>query len=360
MKKYKYTNMAVLILLSMLELTAMPVYADVTEYQEPGMDMEEVSAECEVVYRETYDFSETIPKYPETLDATATGYEGVYDGKLHGITVRPNMEGAAILYSTDGEKYTAEKPMYADVGTYTIYYKVEKEGYTAVTGSATVRITEAAIGYTSSDYSGLYDGREHSISLLVHTDGCRSLYSEDGVNFTSKKPAYKEAGTYVVYYKLMKDNYATVTGSNKVIIGNRVIGFTSNDYVGTYDGKPHGIEVSVSTDGCELLYSTDGINYTSQKPEYKEAGTYVTYFKIRKEGYETVSGSNRVVIRPKAGTAGSDTDGYSNGSTGDRVSDVQTGDNSHILAFAMMLLLSGAGLIKSNQKKKEEKDHEDK
>lgn len=39
---------------------------------------------------------------------------------------------------------------------------------------------------------------------------------------------------------------------------------------------------------------------------------------------------------------------------------VQTGDNSHILAFAMLLLLSGAGLIKSNQKKEEEKDHEDK
>ena len=360
MKRYKCKNMTALILLSMLGLTAMPVYADVAEFQEPVTGMGESSAECEVVYKETYDFSETIPKYPEELDATATGYEGVYDGKMHGITVRPNMEDAAILYSTDGKKYTAEKPMYADVGTYTIYYKVEKEGYTAVTGSAAVRITEAVIGYTSSDYSGLYDGMEHSISLLVHTDGCRILYSEDGVNFTSKKPAYKDAGTYVVYYKLMKDNYTTVTGSNKVIIGNRAIDFTSNDYVGPYDGKPHGIGVSVSTDGCEILYSTDGINYTSQKPEYKEAGTYVTYFKIIKEGYETVSGSNRVVIRPKAGMAGSDTDGHSNGSTGDKVSDVQTGDNSHILAFAMMLLLSGTGLIKLNQKKEEEKDYEDK
>jgi len=345
MKKYKCANLAALILLFIFGLTVMPVYADVTEFQEPVAGMGESSAECEVIYKETYDFSETIPKYPEKLEASAVGYDGIYDGNPHGILVKPNMEGTVILYSTDGKTYATKKPMYTDVGTYVIYYKVEKDGYASVTGSATIRITEAAIEYSSSDYSGLYDGKEHSIHLFVHTDGCKILYSVDGVNFTSKKPEYKEPGTYVVYYKIFKDNYAAVTGSNRVIIGSRVIEFDSNDYVGIYDGKPHGIEVSVSTDGCKILYSTDGVNYSSQKPTYKEAGTYVTYFKIMKDGYETVTGSNRIVIRLKDGTVDSS---------------VQTGDNSHILGFAMLLLLSGTCLIKPKKEKEEEKNYEDK
>ena len=217
MKKKKFVGLKALLPLALFNVTALPVYAGVTDFQEADTSTEESSAECEVIYKSTYDFSEEIPKYPE-LDVTASGYEGIYDGKSHGITVDCKTEGATILYSTDGKTYSTKKPEYTNVGTYVTYYKVEKDGYTATTGSAVVKIKEAEIEFDADDCIVFYDGKNHTIDLSVKTDGCKVLYSEDGINYSSKKPEYKEPGTYTVYYKIMRDNYATVTGSSTVTI----------------------------------------------------------------------------------------------------------------------------------------------
>lgn len=217
MKKKKFVGLTALLPLALSNVTALPVYAEVTDFQTVDTSIEETSAECEVIYKSTYDFSEEIPKYPE-LDVMASGYEGVYDGKSHGITVDCKTEGATILYSTDGKTYSAKKPEYTNVGTYVTYYKVEKDGYTATTGSAVVKIKEAEIEFDADDCIVFYDGKNHTIDLSVKTDGCKVLYSEDGINYSSKKPEYKEPGTYTVYYKIMRDNYATVTGSSTVTI----------------------------------------------------------------------------------------------------------------------------------------------
>ena len=217
MKKKKFVGLTALLPLALFNVTALPVYAEVTDFQEADTSTEESSAECEVIYKSTYDFSEEIPKYPE-LDVTASGYEGIYDGKSHGITVDCKTEGATILYSTDGKTYSTKKPEYTNVGTYVTYYKVEKDGYTATTGSAVVKIKEAEIEFDADDCIVFYDGKHRTIDLSVKTDGCKVLYSEDGINYSSKKPEYKEPGTYTVYYKIMRDNYATVTGSSTVTI----------------------------------------------------------------------------------------------------------------------------------------------
>ncbi len=105
MKKKKYVGIAALLPLALFKLTALPVSAEVTGYQEADTSTEETSAECQVIYKSTYDFSEEIPKYPE-LEVSSSGYEGVYDGKSHGITVDCKTDGATILYSTDGKTYT--------------------------------------------------------------------------------------------------------------------------------------------------------------------------------------------------------------------------------------------------------------
>ncbi len=217
MKKKKFVGIAALLPFALCNFATLPVYAEATDLQTIDTGAEETSAECQVIYKSTYDFSEEIPKYPE-LEVSASGYEGVYDGKPHGITVGCKTDGATILYSTDGKAYSSKKPEYTDSGTYVTYYKVEKDGYTTSIGYETVRIKEAAIEFDADDCIIFYDGKDHSIELSVETDGCKILYSEDGINYSSKKPEYKEPGTYTVYYKIMRDNYATVTGSSTVTI----------------------------------------------------------------------------------------------------------------------------------------------
>lgn len=287
MKKKKFVGLTALLPLALSNVTALPVYAEVTDFQTVDTSIEETSAECEVIYKSTYDFSEEIPKYPE-LDVMASGYEGVYDGKSHGITVDCKTEGATILYSTDGKTYSAKKPEYTNVGTYVTYYKVEKDGYTTTLGSAVVKIKEAMIEFDADDCIVFYDGKDHSIDLSVKTDDCKILYSEDGINYSSKKPEYKEPGTYVVYYKIMRDNYATVTGSSTVTIKEK--------------------------DGA---VNDNRQNNNNQKNNSQNSG--------------------RVDGNADAG-----------------ISRVQTGDESHIFFYAVMLIASAFGLtrLKKNGKEK--------
>ena len=253
MKKVKYMGTMPFILLSLFHFAAMPVMATVTEYQNPDTSMEESSMDCEVIYKATYDFTETIPKHPE-LEISNYGYEGVYDGNSYGITVDCKIDGVRILYSSDGKTYTSKKPTYKNVGTYLTYFKVEKDGYMPVAGSATVRIMEAEIDFDSNDYSITYDGKSHGIDMSVQTSGCKILYSEDGINFSSKKPEYKEPGTYVVYYKISKENHATVTGSSKVVITTKDNTNNSNNQNNNSVKQNTGSNVQTGDDSHILLY----------------------------------------------------------------------------------------------------------
>lgn len=284
MKKKKFVGLTALLPLALFDFVSLPVYAEVTDFQTVDTSVEETSAECEVIYKSTYDFSEEIPKYPE-LDATASGYEGVYDGKSHGITVDCKTDGATILYSTDGKTYSTKKPEYTNVGTYVTYYKVEKDGYTTTTGAAVVKIKEATIEFDADDCIVFYDGKNHSIEMDVKTDDCKILYSEDGINYSSKKPEYKEPGTYVVYYKIMRDNYATVTGSSTVIIKEK-------------DGAVN-----------DNRQNSNNQNNNSQVDGNVDAG----------------------------------------------ISRVQTGDESYIFFYAVMLIASAFGLLKNKNREEKRK-----
>lgn len=290
MKKKKFVGLTALLPLVLFHFVSLPVYAEVTDFQTVDTSIEETSAECEVIYKSTYDFSEEIPKYPE-LDVTAFGYEGIYDGKSHAITVDCKTEGATILYSTDGKTYSTKKPEYTDVGTYVTYYKVEKDGYTTTVGSAVVKIKEATIEFDADDCIVFYDGKNHSIEMDVKTYDCKILYSEDGINYSSKKPEYKEPGTYVVYYKIMRDNYATVTGSSTVTIKEK-------------DGAVN-----------DNRQNNNNKNNANQNNEQNS--------------------------------------GQTDGNAG--ISRVQTGDESPIFFYAVMLIASAFGLLKNRNKEEKRK-----
>lgn len=74
---------------------------------------------------------------------SAEGYIGTYDGQPNSITVTAP-EGTTVYYGTDGENYDLNaSPSYTDAGTYTVYYRVVKDNYDGVSGSAVVDIGKA-------------------------------------------------------------------------------------------------------------------------------------------------------------------------------------------------------------------------
>ena len=87
------------------------------------------------------------------LSVTAEGYDGTYDGTAHGITVTSNE--AIIMYGTSEGDYTlTSSPTYKDAGIYTVYYQVTRTGYTPVTGSKQVVISQAPGSLTLEETSG--------------------------------------------------------------------------------------------------------------------------------------------------------------------------------------------------------------
>ena len=89
---------------------------------------------------------------------------------------------------------------------------------------------------------------------------------------------------------------------------------TATPYQGTYDGTAHGISVVSETSGATITYSTDGSTYTSELPTFTQTGGYTTYYKVKKEGYKTVSGSITVTIsRANGGITLSSSSGAFNG-----------------------------------------------
>ncbi len=70
----------------------------------------------------------------------------------------------------------------------------------------------SAVGFT-----GEYDGETHSITVTA-PEGCRIYYSTNGEDYSEENPEFTEVGTYTVYYRVGKDKYASVEGSEVVTI----------------------------------------------------------------------------------------------------------------------------------------------
>ena len=112
----------------------------------------------------------------DAIAYTAEGWYGAYGAQEHSITVKvttPN-SGATVTYSTDADgDYSTQNPTFTDAGTYTVYFKIEAQGYDAVTGSAKViiekaQLTEATV--TGGPYTGQQVGSVSEVKAGVLTD----------------------------------------------------------------------------------------------------------------------------------------------------------------------------------------------
>ena len=161
----------------------------------------------------------TLDVVEETMDVSASGFSGTYDGQPHGISVTVNSPtGAVVKYGkTDGIYDLDDSPTYTDAGDYTVYYQVTKDKYTTVTGSAEVKISKADMTVSATDYTGTYDEKAHGITVIAPT-GATVKYGTSASSCTEASLTYTDADTYTVYYEVTKDNYNTVTGSATVKI----------------------------------------------------------------------------------------------------------------------------------------------
>ncbi len=265
------------------------------------------------------------------LDGTAA-VEAVYDGKAHALEIvlsgfvngemQTGAAGYAVEYSSDGKTWQSNPIAVTDViNSGTVYYRVSYTNYEIVEGSADITITpfvlfgEDIVWYSANEkiaegerqlISGglVYNGAAHVITAEIAGVGeMLELVVENDVIF-----AVPEGGTHSAAAALAEGvtNYVFDEASLTEIliaVSNAELIVEVQPYTGVYDGAAHAAFVgysAVTADGTQPVwqFSIDGVQYSSEMPEFTEAGTYTVYYSVSADYHDAISGEAEVVISP--------------------------------------------------------------
>lgn len=132
-----------------------------------------------------------------------------------------------------------------------------------------------------SNYDELYDGNPHTISVESVSYGT-IYYKTDDTDWSMVAPTRTDAGTTVVYVKVVGDsNHEDSIDSEGHITIGKVPSEkpTVTSYRNVCDGNPHTITATTNTTGT-IYYKTDDTDWSTTKPYRVDVGTTVVYVKV--------------------------------------------------------------------------------
>ena len=128
----------------------------------------------------------------ELTGISAQGYTGEYDKKSHTINLQGVPEGAVVTYATVKEGiYSETKPARVDVGTTTVYYKVNFANHKEYTGQADITITPSGAAQTPGATPGAAPGTSETdkISEADKEDSSEVQFLNDSLTKKTARPA---------------------------------------------------------------------------------------------------------------------------------------------------------------------------
>ena len=163
----------------------------------------------------------------------ATTVDGKTAGFVYGLTAEQAADPSTAFLAV---------PAFTDAGEHRVYYVASASGHELETGSFIVTILEAQLnGVGSENYTGVYDGRAHGISVTLSAaaEGGTILYGEtEGECKLTENPLYRNTGAYTVYYEVSKDNYITHKGQASVTIAPADLTVTAEPKTVAYKEAP--------------------------------------------------------------------------------------------------------------------------
>ena len=155
-----------------------------------------------------------------------------------------------------------------------------------------------------TDFNGTYDGEQHCITVNVKNDpvpaDMKIEYREEGGDWSTKKPTYRNAAEYTTHYRVMASDYLTVTGKATVkiskadqeapadLVGNNCTTCKSQD--GSVLGATEKMEYRRGSSGDYNKVASDG------KLTGLSAGTY--YVRYAEDNNHDASADIEVKIEP--------------------------------------------------------------
>ncbi|MDE7010286.1 MAG: S-layer homology domain-containing protein [Oscillospiraceae bacterium] len=200
------------------------------------------------------------------------------------------------------------------MGSYVLVATLEVNGKT-LKAKSTFKINpvEAPPTVTARDYTGVYDGQPHSITVTAPA-GTNVTYSTDGINYSAANPAYTNAGTYTIHYDV-----DGTKGTAAVRITPRTVSIRwSEETAFRYTGEPQAptaeAEGLLPGDTCEVEVSgaqTEPGDYTAEavrlsNPNYRlpTSGTTQEFRIIRASTSAPSTPSYPIIVRDEAPEGG--------------------------------------------------------
>ncbi len=210
-------------------------------------------------------------------------------------------------------------------GEYTLTHATVEGGATGVVETAVFRVTGLGWPQTGVRVAGctnVYDGAAHTIgvetngtiaglTLRYAVGGDASTMRPDGRFVETSPPVFTDVTNVMVFVEASAPLYATTTNSAAVVITKAPLEAVVKGYTGVYDGKGHGVSVTVAkpATGARIRYcagAPGGGSWTTSKPQLKNVGTVKVYVEISARGYFTTTNSATLKITPRALTVVAD------------------------------------------------------
>ena len=154
-----------------------------------------------------------------TINMAAEDLTKVYDTKPVTVQASAAKEGSTLLYSTDGENYSEEKPSFTDAGTYTVYVKATNPNYEDTASvTATIVINKRPLTITGDGWTEAqpYNGTPYSTNKVTVEKETKDRGLVEGHDYQG--PAYTlagtEAGSYTGTFAEMPKAVITADGTD--------------------------------------------------------------------------------------------------------------------------------------------------
>ncbi len=179
----------------------------------------------------TYSAAATLTIKPAPLDGVeiSDGYEGVYTGESHDITVDGADPDVTVEYSLDGGAWTTQKPeAFTSItdGPHTVTVRLSGRNYITREKTLTFHITPIPI--TGLTLTAAQDLQETGDDLVLATlrgsrEGDTVRYSVNGGPQSAALPTARRAGTYTVAATVERPDHITKTLVTNVTVAPGVM-----------------------------------------------------------------------------------------------------------------------------------------
>ncbi len=196
------------------------------------------------------------------------------------VTEYSPWDGDSWIYDEEGNSATNTIGTFDKVQSVSMTYGYDNVGVETVAAD-------------SASYTGVYDGKEHSITVTPSTEGTTVTYSlEENGTYTTDIPKMKDVGEYTVYYRVEKAGYNPKVGSEKVTITAKPVEVNWTNINMTYDGSAKLPVASVDglVDGENVNVN---VSLEDAKGQAVGVGTYTAYASIDSANYVISKGDKQ-------------------------------------------------------------------